>query len=217
MWTLQPLSKSQKALLETAATAYQKQLTPELTAYLEERGFSAETIKHARFGQVSEPLVGSEYLQGRLAIPYIGPTGNVYNLRFRCTAHADCKAEGCDSKYMSLPGYPSRVYNVRSLVSADTSIDVTEGELDAVTLEQCGLYAIGIPGVDSLPAHFARLVAGFSDVRVWIDGDKAGREFAKRFLHAVPSARACTVEEGEDVNSVYVAKGAEGVLALREG
>lgn len=212
-----PLSESQKALLETAATRYQEQLTPELTAYLVERGFNAETIKHARFGQASGPLAGHEYLQGRLVIPYIGPAGNVYNLRFRCTAHVDCKAEGCDSKYISLPGYPSRVYNVRSLVSADTSIDVTEGELDAVTLEQCGLYAVGIPGADSLPTHFARMVAGFSDVRVWIDGDKAGREFAKKFLHAVPSARACSMAEGEDVNSTFVAKGAEGVLALREG
>lgn len=212
-----PLSASQRELVQTAATRYRSQLTPELTDYLVGRGFSEETIKAYAFGQVSDPLAGHEYLQGRLVIPYIGPAGNVYNLRFRCVAHTDCKAEGCDSKYISLPGYPSRVYNVRSLVTADAAIDVSEGELDAVTLEQCGLYAVGIPGVDALPAHFARLVAGFSDVRVWIDGDKAGRDFAKTFLRAVPSARAVMVGEGLDVNSYYVAKGAEGVLALREG
>jgi len=214
---LQPLSSTQKASLLAAAQTYRKQLSPELMAYLAERGLSAETVKEAGFGQVSTALNGHEYLLGRLVIPYIGPKGNIYNLRFRCMEHEDCKAEGCNSKYMSLPGFPSRVYNVRALVSADDSIHVTEGELDAVTLGACGLSAVGIPGVENMPAHFPRMIAGFGSVTDWVDGDEAGRKFAGAFSKAVPNARVLTMMAGMDVNSVYVRDGKAGILALLAG
>jgi len=182
--------------------------------YLYARGFSGEVIAHAAFGQVAEGLNGHEYLQGRLVIPYIGPKGNIYNLRFRCMEHEDCKAEGCNAKYMSLPGYPSRVFSVRSLVSADDSIHVTEGEIDAVSLHACGLSAVGIPGVENLPAHFGRMIAGFSSVTLWADGDDAGRKFAGTFTKAIPNARVISMSPGDDVNSVLVRDGKDGLLRL---
>ena len=185
--------------------------------YLGGRGLSAETVKEAGFGQCSTAISGQEYLQGRLVIPYIGPKGNIYNLRFRCMEHEDCKAEGCNAKYMSLPGYPSRVYNVRALVSADDSIHVTEGELDAVTLGACGLSAVGVPGVENMPAHFPRMLAGFSDVTLWADADEAGRRFAGTFTKAVPNARVMALPAGEDVNSYFVAHGRAGILAVLAG
>lgn len=173
-------------------------------------------MRHAGFGLVSSPLNGHEYLQGRLVIPYVGPQHNLYNLRFRCLDHADCKLEGCDSKYTSLPGYPSRVFNVRALVDAGDSIHVTEGELDAVTLEACGLHAIGIPGVDNMPTYIGRMLAGFPEVVLWADGDKAGRGLASKFGKHVPSARVLILRAGEDVNSTFVSKGREGLLKLLE-
>jgi len=192
-------------------------MSPELMGYLAERGLAAETVKEAGFGQVSSALSGHDYLQGRLVIPYIGPKGNIYNLRFRCMEHEDCKAEGCNAKYMSLPGYPSRVYNVRALVSADDSIHVTEGELDAVTLGACGLSAVGVPGVENMPAHFPRMLAGFSDVTLWADADEAGRRFAGTFTKAVPNARVMALPASEDVNSFYVAHGRAGILSVLAG
>ena len=192
-------------------------MSPELLDYLAGRGLSAETVREARFGQVLEPLNGHEYLQGRLVIPYIGPKGNVYNLRFRCMEHEDCKAEGCSSKYMSLPGYGSRVYNVRALVTADDTIHVTEGELDAVTLGACGLSAVGIPGVENMPAHFPRMVAGFSSVTLWADGDDAGRNFAGVFMKVIPSATTLIMSKEHDVNSIFVRDGKEGIMKLLRG
>lgn len=211
---MQPLSPSQKQLLTSATTTYQQQVGHSLKEYLYARGFSDETITRSRLGQVKEPYAGHEYLRGRLVIPYLGPNENVTNLRFRCLEHQDCKAEGCDSKYMSLSGYPARIYNVRALVSAGTTIEVTEGELDAVTLEQCGLHAVAIPGVENMPSYFSRMVAGFETVRLWADGDKAGRELIARFLKVVPWATAIRLPEGEDVNSILVAKGRAGLLAM---
>lgn len=214
---MQPLSSTQKVSLEQAAATYQKQLSPQLMAYLAGRGLDAEMVASSRFGQVSTALSGQEYLQGRLVIPYIGPKGNIYNLRFRCMEHEDCKAEGCSSKYMSLPGYPSRVFSVRSLVSADDSIHVTEGEIDAVSLHACGLAAVGIPGVENMPAHFPRMIAGFSSVTVWCDGDEAGRRFAGTFTKAVPNARVISMTADQDVNSVFVRDGKAGILAMLAG
>ena len=188
-----------------------------MTEYLGTRGLDEATVATAGFGQVSTALSGHEFLQGRLVIPYIGPKGNVYNLRFRCMEHEDCKAEGCNAKYMSLPGYPSRVYNVRALVSADESIHVTEGELDAVTLHACGLAAVGIPGVENMPAHFSRMLAGFSTIILWADGDQAGRDFAGAVTKAIPNASVIFMPAKEDVNSVFVARGKAGILAVLAG
>jgi len=185
--------------------------------YLGTRGLDEATVATAGFGQVSTALSGHEFLQGRLVIPYIGPKGNVYNLRFRCMEHEDCKAEGCSSKYMSLPGYPSRVFNVRALVTADDTIHVTEGELDAVTLGACGLSAVGIPGVENMPAHFPRMVAGFSSVTLWADGDEAGRKFAGAFMKVIPSATTLIMSNGQDTNSIFAKEGREGIMRLLRG
>lgn len=213
---MQPLSDSQRKSLATAAVTYRDQMTDGCLDYLAARGLSGAIVKRFGFGLVSSPIDGHEFLQGRLVIPYIGPRRNVYNLRFRCLDHADCKAEGCDSKYMSLPGFPTRVFNVRALVEADDSIHVTEGELDAVTLEACGLHAIGISGVDTMPPFIGRMLAGFSSIIQWADGDKAGRGLASKFIKHVPSARALILRAGEDVNSIFVKEGKQGILRLLE-
>jgi len=205
--TLQPLSASQKKSLLTAASLYHSQMDQTTMDYLAERGLAPEVVAAHRIGLVSTPMDGHEWLRGRLAIPYLGPKGNVYNLRFRCLAHKDCKAEGCDAKYISLPGYPSRIYNVRAIKGGHTTLHVTEGELDAITLSACGLAAVGLPGVDSLPNHFPRLVAGFSAVYLWADGDEAGRSLVREFTRKVPWAEAIYMKQGEVVNSVFVKGG----------
>jgi len=192
-------------------------MTPGLMAYLVGRGLDEATVRENRLGRVSTALNGHGYLQNRLVIPYIGPKGNIYNLRFRCMDHVDCKAEGCNSKYMSLAGFPSRVFGVRALVSADDSIHVTEGELDAVTLGACGLSAVGLPGVENMPGHFSRMLAGFSTITLWADGDQAGRDFAGDVTKAIPNASVVFMPDKEDVNSVFVAHGKAGILALLAG
>lgn len=211
--TLEPLSKSQKASLQAAAALYHAQGKEGALAYLEDRGLDEEAVRAHRIGLVYSPMEGHEYLRGRLAIPYLGPRGNVYNLRFRCLEHRDCKAEGCHAKYMSLPGYPSRVYNVRAIVGSHDTIHVTEGELDCISLSSCGLAAIGVPGVENLPRHFPRLVAGFTRVVLWADSDDAGRQLIKTFQRVIPRAEAVMLPEGQDVNSLLVT---EGVDALRD-
>lgn len=208
---LLPLSQSQKKSLLAAATLYRSQMNQQTLDYLAERGLSPEVVEEHRLGHVSTPMAGHEWLQGRLAIPYLGPRGNVYNLRFRCLEHNDCKAEGCNSKYISLPGYPSRVFNVRAIKGGHNTLHVTEGEMDCITLSACGLAAVGLAGVDAMPSHFPRLVAGFERVYLWADGDEAGRGLVKEFTRKVPWAEPVFVPQGEDVNSIFI-KGGEGAV-----
>lgn len=210
--TLRPLSTSRRALLEKSTARYQGQLDQAAHAYLDARGLgSSRCIETLRFGVVRAPLKGHELYVGRLVIPYIGPGGNVYHLRFRCIEHGDCKSVGC-SKYLGLPGEQSRIYNTRALTASTRSLIITEGELDAATVNMCGWPAIGVAGSDSWHAHYPRVVAGFESIVILADGDKPGQAFAKKVAATLPQDyRIILFPPGEDVNSIYVAEGKRGL------
>ena len=179
-----------------------------------------------RIGAVPDsPAPSLRHYAGRLVIPSLGPADNAYDVAFRCIRDhgfsasgepLDCKAAECP-KYLFLPGVDKRLYNLRALARAGGVIDITEGQLDAATLEACGLYAVGVPGAHSWHRHHRRLFQGFDRVRVWGDGDAAGREFAKHVAEALPGADVMMVEWGQDINSMYVSEGREAILAIAEG
>jgi DNA primase len=156
-------------------------------------------------------------MKDRLAIPFIGPKGNVYDLRFRCIQSHDCKEERCP-KYLGLDGVETRIYNAQALVAPTDYIFVTEGELDAATLTVCGWPAIGLLGANSWKKHYPRLLAGFSKVVLVADGDDAGHKLASTFRRAMPSAgNVILCQQGDDINSVFVREGREGLVALLKG
>ena len=210
--TLRPLSSSRRKLLERSTARYQSQLDSDARAYLEGRGLSPAIETH-RFGVVRSPLREHEQYVGRLVIPYLGPKGNVYALRFRCLRDHDHNQVGC-SKYLGEAGQPTRMYNTPALLAPTRSLIVTEGELDAATVDLCGWPAIGIPGADSWHAHYPRVVAGFEHIILPIDGDEAGRKFARKVSSSVPDCRVIPLPPGEDVNSIYCRQGKQGLQEL---
>lgn len=170
-----------------------------------------------RFGSVPDsPAPRLQRYAGRLVIPSTGPDGNVYDVAFRCIRDHDCKAEDC-AKYLFIDGLDKRLYNLRALASAGEVVDITEGQLDAATLVACGLHAVGVSGAHGWKRHHHRLLAGFSRVRVWGDGDPAGREFAKKISHDVASADVMMVPWEYDVNKLYVEQGRDAILSIAEG
>ena len=68
------LSKSQKELLEKATESYAQNLQ-EIVPYLQSRGITEQTAIMFRLGFVREPEMGHEPYVGKLAIPYLTPTG----------------------------------------------------------------------------------------------------------------------------------------------
>jgi len=214
---LRPLNPELKKSLAHAATVYQEQMDSSGLEYLARRGLDAAVADDFRIGLASSPLDGHDHMRGRLVIPHIGPEGNIYDLRFRCIVHDDCKEAGCKSKYMGLPGVQTRTFNTRAIAQASDTLHITEGEIDAMSLAAAGFHAVGIPGVNALPKHFARMVAGFSKLTLWADGDDAGRGLAERLARTVPTVRILVMRSGHDVNSILVEGGADALRELDAG
>jgi DNA primase len=208
---MEPLSASFKSALEEATSRYQANLDS-AQEYLTGRGISPDTAMAFRLGVVSAPITGHEQYAGRLAIPYLGLDASVYGLRFRAM-------NGEEPKYTQLAGIPTRMFNVRAIHRPGDTLHVTEGELDALILEQAGFSAVGVPGATNWKRHHSRLVAGFTKVFIWGDGDKAGAQFARTVNESMNNGVVVNLAPGMDVNDLYLSEGVEGLhkaLGLEE-
>ena len=106
-------------------------------------------------------------------------------------------------KYLSDVGYSPRPFNVQALYyDTDDTIYVTEGEFDAIILDQANFAAIGIPGSQAWKRVFARLLR-YRSVVVLADGDDAGKAFSQAIANDV-RARVIRMPKGEDVNSMFL-------------
>jgi len=194
-------SVSQKELLTRATEKYSASIHL-AEDYLKLRGIPLEVARLARLGVVEEPDVGHEAFKGRLSIPYVTKSG-VVDLRFRSLNPA------VEPKYMGLTGADTRMYNVLDVEKAGDWIGVCEGELDTLTLSACvGIPCVGVPGANSWKKHYTRLLADFERVFVFADGDQPGREFASSLARELP-VTIVNMPDGEDVNSIFVAEGAD--------
>lgn len=213
---LLPLSDSQRESLNEAVTAYEEALTATAARHLQARGVTRETAATFRLGSVREALPGHARYLGYLAIPYLDKQGEPVSLRFRCLEDHDHRAYG-HGKYMSITDEPARVFNVRAIHEAvlypDGVIHVTEGEFDAITLNQIGLPAVAIPGASGFQPHHRRMLAGFNRVWVWGDPDDAGADFTNRVCRMMRAAKGVRLVGG-DVSEMYVQGGAEALLEL---
>jgi hypothetical protein len=175
------------------------------------RGIDKTVATKARLGYVSIPEPGHERFQNRLAIPYLTPTGPV-DIKYRCVEDHDCEQHG-HHKYDKEPGYSSRLYGVHQFRVDSDAIAICEGELDAlVAAEHAGIPAVGIPGLGWKP-HYQYLFEGYADVIVVADPDQAGRSLVEKISKDLYNVRSVELPEGTDVNSFFVAHGAE---ALRD-
>lgn len=205
--SLNPLSASQLESLEEAVAMYEASLDSEAARYLVGRGLSGETVRTFRVGVVDQPAPGHEGKQGMLAIPYLDRKGNPLTIRFR-------NLSGSGPKYLSLPGDRERMFNVGAIFQADHTIHVTEGEFDAMILNQIGLPAVAIPGASGFQARHRRMLMGFNRIWVWGDPDEAGARFTNQVINALPRSAKGAQVRGGDISEVFVASGAQALLDL---
>jgi DNA primase len=208
---LRPLSGSQLETLEEAVTTYQQAVTPEVRSHLEARGINAATAATFRLGVVADPHPGHARFQNMLAIPYLDKADKPLTVRFRCLQQHDCRSLG-HGKYMSMTDDPSRPFNIRAVHQA-VAAHSDEIHVDAVILNQLGLFAIAVPGANLWQAPYRRMLAGFSKVWVWGDPDEAGAEFVQRLTRAMSRAKGVRIKGG-DVTDVYVQGGPTAILSL---
>lgn len=199
---MQRLSKSQKELLEKASMKYAENLA-EVMPYLQTRGITEQTAIMFRLGFVKEPEIGHELYVGKLAIPYITPTG-VVDIRFR-------SLNGDGPKYLTRPGASSHIFNISALDGEGDTLVVCEGEMDTIIATQAGFKAVGLPGANTWKSFYSRVFADWSKVMLLCDGDNAGREMAKSIMQQLDNVLPVFMPEGLDVNDVYLNEGAEGL------
>lgn len=158
---------------------------------------------------------GEEYA-GRMSIPYSTPSG-VVQIKYRCAnlQHGDHKGDSCP-KYLYEAGCGMHLWNARVLINAVDTVVVTEGELDAITVQAyTGVPAVAYPGTKTwdAQAHFRLCFEGISEVVVVADGDKPGRESARRVAESIGShARVVDLGDGEDSNSFITTHSASAFL-----
>ena len=84
---------------------------------------------------------------------------------------------------------------------------LTEGEFDAILLEQLGINAVGVPGASTFRDDWRWLFVG-NDVRIIFDADKAGTDSAlavERLLRTVAERVAIVkLPDDHDVSSLFV-------------
>jgi DNA primase len=197
------LSSSQKNFLLQATQRYAAKI--ELAEeYLLSRHLSVEEAKIFHLGVVDDPLPGHEAYIGRLAIPYITPSG-VVDIRFRGIHNED-------PKYMGLVGAKTTMFNTQACFVADKYICVTEGEFDCIMMSVKTMHpTIGIPGANNWKPHYAKILDDFDTVIVLADGDAAGLEFGKKISRELGNVNIVSMPEGEDVNSIMIKKGSDWI------
>lgn len=205
-------SLSSKTAMEVATTCYQQMIDKGAASYLGSRGIDRHMAEAYRLGVVREPQPGHDPYVGRLAIPYLS-RGGVLTIKFRCMEEhgGKCKDHG-HVKYLCLPNTKPRLYNVNAFFDSQPYIAVTEGEIDAMTLSwHADVPAVACPGVSTWQPHFPRVFNGFQAVYVYADGDQPGQDLARKIVKEVPQAQIVYLPDGEDVNSMFLKEGGDGL------
>lgn len=197
------LSPSQRESLERATSAYEAHVD-EVAGYLTARGITRETARMYRLGYVAKPMRGDDEFAGRLAIPYITTTG-VIDIRYRTVNNEE-------PKYLSRGGAKTHLFGVTALTREGSSIAITEGEIDCMTLNQCGINAVGVPGATQWRDFWPLMFSDYDEVVVVCDGDKAGRDFGRKVAEKLEGVVVIHMPDGMDVNEVYVQEGQDALV-----
>lgn len=160
-------------------------------------------------GFVAEPLAGHEMYRGCLAIPYLRWSWEsgwqVVSIRFR-------RLDDSKPKYMTVAGDQPWLYNTIALIKHSPVVAITEGEIDAITAQVCGIPTVGVPGAQMWKPYFRELFLGYRDVFILADGDEPGMDFANKVASTIPGAKVIPSPAGEDVNSLVLKQGRDALL-----
>ena len=198
------LNNSQRQFLLQATQRYAEKIKI-AERYLLSRQLSVDEAKVFHLGVVEDPLPGHEPYKGRLAIPYITPSG-VVDIRFRDLTGTH------DAKYMGLVGAETTMFNTQAVFAADNYICVTEGEFDCIMMTVKTQHpTVGIPGANNWKKHYAKILDDFDVVVVLADGDAPGLEFGKKISRELGNVNIVSMPDGEDVNSMIIKQGSKWI------
>ena len=217
MWGSKMLSQGQAKLLQEAAHRYAEAISEEALAYLAGRGISEETAARYRLGTITDPIEGHQGYEGWISIPYFTALDMCVGFKFR-------RLDDGKPKYGAPVGQKSHLFNVVATMAATNSIVICEGEFDAIVMEaNCGVPAVGVPGVAAWKPYYTKLFNGFDivyivgDNDVKEDGTNPGAEFSRRVAQEVSNSQIVTLPPGLDITDFYLANGKDATANLVGG
>ena len=210
------LSEHSKSQLE-AANRYADRIDERTLRYLSARGISEEVAALYQLGTVTDPYPGHEGHVGWLSIPYITALGMCAAVKFR-------RLDDGKPKYGAPIGQKSHLFNVSATLASTSSIVICEGEFDAIVMEaNCGIPAVGVPGVAAWKPYYPKLFNGFDmvyivgDNDIKEDGSNPGMEFSRRVSGEVLNGQIVTLPPGMDITDYYLANGKDATANLVGG
>lgn len=200
-----PPSTAQKRSQEERHLRYEAAGPTNLLAYLTGRGLGAVVLDRFRLGYVEAAPDNPRQYWGRMAIPYLTPSG-IVQLRYKCLSPHHVKGAdpgGC-SKVLVDAGSELTLYNPGVLLDAGGPVFLCEGEPDVWAVSTLlGYPAVGAPGSQAWRKYpyWARCFVGHHLI-LPADGDRAGREFAETVKRDLPETNVVQLPDGDDALSV---------------
>ena len=173
------LGRKKEPPTEEMLTRFKEGLNDKLKAELQaKRGFSDTTVKKYEIGYCID--------RNRYTFPVYDAKSNLVNIRFY---HPTEKP-----KMLNLTGYgKARLWNVNQLTQAEspTTVCITEGEFDAMLLEQETELVCVSPtnGCNAFLTEWAEAFKGHHVVFIW-DCDREGRDALKTILPLLKNVAA---------------------------
>lgn len=179
--------------------------------YLSSRGITMSTAVKFQLGWTGEHENRS--IANRLAIPYLAGPAGPWHIKYR-------SMDDQGPKYIYEEGVSLHLFNTQTLLHS-SSVVICEGELDAITIEQVGVPAVGYPGAQAWKAndHWPAVFDSCERVVVVADGDPVGREaadgVAASLRKELPDLQVTRVvlPDGQDSNSLIQQQGAVEYLS----
>ena len=200
-----------------AAHHYAEAISDEALAYLAGRGISEEVAARYRIGTITDPIEGHQQYEGWISIPYFTALDMCVGFKFR-------RLDDGKPKYGSPVGQKAHLFNVTSTLSDTSSIVICEGEFDAIVMEaNCGVPAVGVPGVAAWKPFYYKLFSGFDTVYIVGDNDikedgtNPGAEFSRRVASELTNGQIVQLPPGMDITDFYLANGKDATANLVGG
>ncbi len=197
-----------KRLIEQSAE-HRAQALP----YLEKRGITAATAERFKIGYAEHfELAGTH--EPRIIIPYPGAEPPYFVAR-RLSAAGDKDGK----KYLYPAGVKKPLFNLPALTSGEKAVFITEGQIDAMTLEQQGGAAVA----SNEESQIINAIRTEKDLTAQIfiivpDDDRTGKNKAFAKIEALKKAGfqayIYRIPEGyHDVNDFFLKAGADAFAA----
>lgn len=196
--------------------AKEKKFSDSFLEFFKSRGISESTLKKMKVTQETEFMPGPQKKVGVVAFNYY-LDGELINVKYRTR----------DKNFKMVSGAQLIPYNIDSISESafkegeDKYCFITEGEMDALTLVECGYdHALSVPGGGSngntefldefIDSHFEQL----DYIYICGDTDKVGLAFRQELIRRFGQERCRIVDYSsgcKDINDVLMKYGKEEV------